>query len=64
MVAEVGRQPWTIEGLLPVNAALSGVSASSVMTTFFIFLAIFTFFLVVELRILMKAIKQGPQIDE
>ena len=64
MVAEVGRQPWTIEGLLPVNAALSGVSATSVMTTFFIFLAIFTFFLVVELRILFKAVKQGPKIDE
>ncbi|MBQ7279702.1 MAG: cytochrome ubiquinol oxidase subunit I [Bacteroidales bacterium] len=64
MTAEVGRQPWTIEGLLPVRAAVSGISASNVITTFWIFVAIFTFFLVVEMRILLKAIKKGPEIDE
>lgn len=64
MTAEVGRQPWTIEGLLPVKAAVSGISASSVMTTFFIFVAVFTLFLAIELIILFKAIKKGPGIDE
>ena len=62
-VAEVGRQPWTIEGLLPVSAAVSSVSVAAVQTTFFIFVAIFTLFLAIELRILTKAIKQGPKID-
>ena len=42
VVAEVGRQPWTIEGLLPVKAAVSSVSAENVKTTFFLFVAIFT----------------------
>ena len=64
IVAETGRQPWTIEGLLPVNAAVSSVSVGAVQTTFFIFVAIFTLFLAIELRILIKAIKQGPKIEE
>ena len=63
IVAEVGRQPWVIEGLLPVKAAVSSVSVAAVQTTFFVFVAIFTLFLAIELRILMKAIKKGPEID-
>jgi cytochrome d ubiquinol oxidase subunit I len=62
-VAEVGRQPWTIEGLLPVRAAVSSVSVAAVQTTFFIFVAIFTLFLLIEIRILLKAIQKGPETD-
>jgi cytochrome d ubiquinol oxidase subunit I len=61
VVAEVGRQPWTIQGLLPVNVAISSLSAGAVKTTFFVFLAIFTLFLVIEIRILIGAIKKGPE---
>lgn len=63
IVAEVGRQPWVIEGLLPVKAAVSSVSVEAVKTTFFLFVAIFTLFLVIELRILIKAIKEGPKVE-
>ena len=63
IVAEVGRQPWVIDGLLPVKAAVSSVSVGAVQTTFWLFVAIFTLFLVIELRILFKAIKHGPNID-
>ena len=63
IVAEVGRQPWTIEGLLPVRAAVSSVSVSAVQPTFFIFVAIFTLFLLIEIRILLKAIQKGPETD-
>lgn len=63
IVAEAGRQPWTIEGLLPVNAAVSSVSVASVQTTFFLFVAIFTLFLAIEMRILVKAIKKGPEAN-
>ena len=63
IVAEVGRQPWTIEGLLPVKAAVSSVSVAAVQTTFFIFVAIFTLFLIIEIRILLKAIQKGPETD-
>ena len=61
IVAEAGRQPWVIEGLLPVKAAVSSVSTSAVQTTFFIFVAIFTLFLIIEMRIMIKAIQQGPK---
>ena len=64
IVAEVGRQPWTIQGLLPVNVAISALSAGAVKTTFFLFLAIFALFLVIEIRIMLGAIKKGPQISE
>ena len=64
IVAEVGRQPWTIQGLLPVNVAISSLSAGAVKTTFFLFLAIFALFLVIEIRIMLNAIRKGPQISE
>ena len=61
IVAEAGRQPWAIDGLLPVSAAVSSLSAGAVQTTFFIFIAVFTLFLAIELRILLKAIRKGPE---
>ena len=63
IVAEVGRQPWTIQGLLPVNVAISSLSAGAVKTTFFVFLAVFAFFLVIEIRILLDAIRKGPEFE-
>ncbi|MCF0203570.1 MAG: cytochrome ubiquinol oxidase subunit I, partial [Bacteroidaceae bacterium] len=62
IVAELGRQPWTIQDLLPVNAAVSDISAGSIALTFFIFLALFTTLLCVEINILCKQIKKGPQL--
>lgn len=61
IVAEIGRQPWTIQDLLPVNVAVSDVEAGSIATTFFIFLALFTTMLAVEINIMIKQIKKGPE---
>ena len=63
IVAEVGRQPWTIQGLLPVNVAISSLGAGSVITTFFVFLAVFALFLTIEIRILLRAIGKGPDVE-
>ena len=63
IVAEAGRQPWVIEGLLPTKAAVSSVSVGAVQPTFFLFFAIFTLFLAIEIRILIKAIKEGPKTE-
>ncbi len=60
VVAEVGRQPWTIQNLLPVRAAVSQLEASSVILTFTLFAVLFTIMLVAELNIMRKAIKAGP----
>ena len=64
LVAEFGRQPWTIQDMLPVGASVSDISAGSVALTFFIFLFLFTTMLAVELNIMFKQIKKGPEHHE
>ena len=64
IVAEMGRQPWTIQDMLPTWAAVSDLKAGSVALTFFIFLALFTTMLAVEISILCKQIKKGPEHSE
>ncbi len=59
LVAEFGRQPWTIQDMLPVGASVSDIGSGSVATTFFIFLALFTTMLAVEINIMVKQIKKG-----
>ncbi len=61
IVAEVGRQPWAIQDMLPLNAAISKLETGSVQTTFFLFLILFTVLLVAEIGILLKAIQKGPE---
>ena len=60
LVAEFGRQPWTIQDMLPTWAAVSDLNSGSVMITFFLFLILFTTMLAVEISILLKQIKKGP----
>ncbi|MDU1892322.1 MAG: cytochrome ubiquinol oxidase subunit I [Dysgonomonas sp.] len=61
MVAEIGRQPWAIQDVLPLQAAVSAISAKSVIITFFLFLALFTALLIAEIRIMLNQIKKGPE---
>lgn len=61
IVAEVGRQPWAIQDLLPVGIATTNISAGNVQTTFFMFLIVFTLLLVAEVSIMLKQIKIGPE---
>ena len=58
VVAEVGRQPWVIEGLMPTRAAISDIPTSSVIITFTIFAVTFTGLLAAELNILLKYISK------
>jgi len=64
LVAEFGRQPWTIQDMLPTWVAVSDLHSSSVALTFFIFLVLFTVLLGVEISILLKQIKKGPDYAE
>lgn len=59
IVAEAGRQPWTIQDLLPVGAAVSGVAPENVLTTLLIFIVLFTAMLCVEISIMLRQIKKG-----
>lgn len=63
IVAEFGRQPWTIQDMLPTWAAVSDIGSGSVILTFFIFLALFTLLLAVEINIMCKAVKKGPEYE-
>ena len=58
VVAEVGRQPWTIQDLMPNHVAISDISAPYVQTTFFIFAVIFTALLAADICILTKQIRK------
>ena len=64
LVAEFGRQPWTIQDMLPTWVAVSDINGASVALTFFLFLFLFTLMLAVEISILLKQIKRGPEYTE
>ena len=61
LVAEMGRQPWAIQNMLPVNIARTNLDTGTVATTFFIFLILFTILLIAEIKIMLSAIKHGPE---
>jgi cytochrome bd ubiquinol oxidase subunit I len=60
VVAEVGRQPWTIQGLLPTMVSTSNINANAVILTFWLFLAMLMVLLIAEMRIMFTAIRKGP----
>jgi cytochrome d ubiquinol oxidase subunit I len=61
VLAEMGRQPWIIQDLMPVSAAVSQLSSGSVITTFVLFAVLFTLLLVAEVSIMIRQIKIGPK---
>jgi cytochrome d ubiquinol oxidase subunit I len=62
LVAEFGRQPWTIQDMLPVSASVSDIGSSAVALTFWLFLILFTLMLSVEINIMLKQIKKGSAL--
>ena len=60
LVAELGRQPWAIQDMLPTWVGISNIGAGSIMLTFFLFLILFSILLAVEISIMVKAIAKGP----
>ena len=63
IVAEVGRQPWVIQDLMPTNAAISDVTSASVQITFWMFAVLFTCLLVAELSIMLRYIGKSSKND-
>jgi cytochrome bd ubiquinol oxidase subunit I len=61
VVAEVGRQPWVIQDLMPTMAAVSKLESSSVIITFWLFAVLFTVLLIAEIKIMTRQIKIGPK---
>jgi len=60
VVAEFGRQPWIIEGVLPTFLAASPIPAADVWISLIGFIVFYTTLLVVELYLMVKYARIGP----
>lgn len=61
IVAEVGRQPWAIQDLMPVGIAATKIATTNVQVSFWLFAFLFTLLLIAEIKIMLKQIKIGPK---
>ncbi|MCK9270290.1 MAG: cytochrome ubiquinol oxidase subunit I [Bacteroidales bacterium] len=59
ILAEMGRQPWVIQDLMPTLAAVSQLDASTVQVTFWLFAVTFTTLFIAEIKIMITQIKKG-----
>jgi len=60
IVAEYGRQPWTISGVLPTMLSVSNIAARDVYASLYAFIAFYSALLVVEMYLMLKYIRLGP----
>lgn len=60
IVAEYGRQPWTIAEILPTHLSASTLSARDLYLSLAGFIAFYTLLLVVELFLMFKYARLGP----
>ena len=60
VVAEYGRQPWVIEGVLPTALGVSSTGAGNVLFSLLGFALFYTLLLVADLYLLVKYIRIGP----
>ena len=60
IVAEYGRQPWAIEGVLPTALGVSSVSSGQVWTSLGGFVLFYTALAVVDALLMLKFVRKGP----
>ncbi len=59
-VAEFGRQPWTISGILPTHLSVSSVSSGQLWFSIGGFALFYTVLLIIELYLMQKYVRIGP----
>ena len=59
-VAEYGRQPWAVDGVLPTFYAASGLALYEILLTLVGFTLLYTVLIVIEVKLMLKAIRKGP----
>ncbi len=64
IVAEYGRQPWIIDGVMPTFLGVSNIPASNVWASLLGFVAFYSALAVVELALMIKYIRLGPHEPE
>uniref|UniRef100_UPI000AAC7243 cytochrome ubiquinol oxidase subunit I n=1 Tax=Pararhodobacter sp. CCB-MM2 TaxID=1786003 RepID=UPI000AAC7243 len=63
VVAEYGRQPWTVDGILPTALSVSQLTVTDVWITIIGFILFYTVLFIVEVTLMLKTIRKGPQED-
>ncbi|MBI5918700.1 MAG: cytochrome ubiquinol oxidase subunit I [Nitrosomonadales bacterium] len=59
-VAEYGRQPWTIYGVLPTHLSASSLSVESLYGSLSGFVLFYTGLLIIEMYLMVKFARKGP----
>lgn len=59
-VAEYGRQPWTISGVLPTHMSVSSLSADQLWFSIGGFALFYTVLLIIEMYLMLKYVRLGP----
>ncbi|NLH81684.1 MAG: cytochrome ubiquinol oxidase subunit I, partial [Phyllobacteriaceae bacterium] len=59
-VAEYGRQPWAIDGILPTGLAASALSVPQLLFTLGGFVLFYSSLLVVDVVLMRKYVVMGP----
>jgi cytochrome d ubiquinol oxidase subunit I len=62
-VAEYGRQPWTVDGVLPTAMSVSALSMTEVAITLAGFVLFYTVLFIIEMGLMLKYIRKGPFQD-
>ena len=60
VLAELGRQPWAVEGVLPTFLGASSLTVVQVWTTLVGFTALYSTLLVIEVGLIVRTIRRGP----
>ncbi|TKJ42161.1 cytochrome ubiquinol oxidase subunit I [candidate division LCP-89 bacterium B3_LCP] len=61
MVAEVGRQPWIVYGIMKTSDAVSPIAGSQVMVTLIAFTVLYSLLGIVDFLLLARIARKGPQ---
>ncbi|QKV17020.1 cytochrome ubiquinol oxidase subunit I [Oricola thermophila] len=62
-VAEYGRQPWTVDGVLPTAISVSHLSVADLLITLAGFVTFYTILFIIEMGLMLKYIRKGPYQD-
>lgn len=64
LLAEVGRQPWAVEGVLPTFLGASSLTVAHLWTTIICFTLLYGALAVVEVGLILRAVKKGPFAEQ
>ncbi|MGF1900545.1 cytochrome ubiquinol oxidase subunit I [Aliivibrio sifiae] len=60
LVSEYGRQPWSIQEILPTAMAASDLTVNQILTSLAVAFGLYTFLLIIEVRLMVKYARIGP----